>query len=55
MLQAPLTLSLTLEQGRPLTVEVGDLRHRLRSRDTWTCRWSVPERCWKEGDYVYPH
>jgi kojibiose phosphorylase len=46
--QAPLTLSLTLEQGRPLTVEVGDLRHRLRSKDTWICRWSVPERCWKE-------
>jgi trehalose/maltose hydrolase-like predicted phosphorylase len=46
--QAPLTLSMTLERGRPLAVEVGGLRNRLRSGDTWTCRWSLTERCWKE-------
>jgi kojibiose phosphorylase len=52
--QAPLTLSITLEGGRPLSVEIGDLRHRLRSRDTWSCRWSLPERCWKEEVLCLP-
>jgi trehalose/maltose hydrolase-like predicted phosphorylase len=44
----PLTFSATLERGRPLTVRVGELRHRLVQRKPWTCRADLLEGGWKE-------
>ncbi|HEX9373913.1 MAG TPA: glycosyl hydrolase family 65 protein, partial [Roseiflexaceae bacterium] len=49
--QAPLTLTATLEHGRPLIVEVGDLRHELRAGQAWTCRWSQDELRWQEVEH----
>jgi trehalose/maltose hydrolase-like predicted phosphorylase len=49
--QAPLTLSATLEHGRPLILEVGSLRHELRAGSAWTCRWSQDELRWQEVEH----
>jgi trehalose/maltose hydrolase-like predicted phosphorylase len=49
--QAPLTLTATLEHGRPLILEVGSLRHKLRAGRAWTCRWSQDEQGWQEVEH----
>jgi trehalose/maltose hydrolase-like predicted phosphorylase len=49
--QAPLTLTATLEHGRPLLIEVGSLRQELSARHAWTCRWSQDELRWQEVIY----
>jgi len=49
--QAPLTLTATLERGRPLIVEVGGLRHELRAGRAWTCRCSQDEMGWQEVEH----
>ena len=46
--QVPLTITATLDRGRPLTIEVGDIRQTLYPGQPWTCRWSPDEACWKE-------
>ncbi len=46
--QTPLTLTAALADGRPLLIEVGDLRHELHAGCAWTCRWSRDALRWQE-------
>lgn len=48
--QAPLRFSATLERGRPLTLCLADLRFRLRSGQSWRCRWNESTQGWEEDD-----
>lgn len=45
----PLTLTVTLKLGRPFTVRIGDVKHRLRHGEAWTCRADPLTGGWKEG------
>jgi trehalose/maltose hydrolase-like predicted phosphorylase len=47
--RTPLTFSATLQRGRPLTIRVGELRHRLVQGKPWTCRADLLEGGWKEA------
>lgn len=44
----PLTMTVTLQRGRPLTLTVGGLRRRLRRGQSWSCRWNADRRAWEE-------
>jgi trehalose/maltose hydrolase-like predicted phosphorylase len=46
----PLTTTLTLRHGRPFTVRIGSVRHRLRRGEAWTCRADPLTGGWKEGE-----
>lgn len=46
----PLRLTLTLLNGRPVTVQVGTRRQRLTRGRPWTCRWDAGRRAWQEGE-----
>lgn len=46
--QEPPRLTITLRSGRPLTVQVGTLRHRLERQRPWSCRWDADTRSWSE-------
>ena len=48
--QPPLTCTVALEQGQPLVVEIGDLRHLLSVDRSWTCRWNPSAQCWEAID-----
>jgi len=45
----PLTLTVTLEHGRPFAVRIGNVKHTLRRGETWTCRADPLIGGWKEG------
>lgn len=46
--QPPLTVMATLEYGRPLTLNVGGMRRRLRAGERWMWRWAEDSRRWQE-------
>lgn len=48
MRQEAQTFAATLERGRPLTIRVGDERHRLRTGEVWTAPLSLHETEGKE-------
>ncbi len=45
----PLTITVTLEHGKPFTVRIGNVKRRLRRGEAWTCRADPLAGGWKEG------
>jgi kojibiose phosphorylase len=46
--QAPLTVTVTVEQGPALLVEVGDRCQQVSTDRPWSCRWNQATQRWEE-------